>query len=320
MLADGSELLLDILDPGFIGGFVLPVLGALPDATIVLVSCLGPIEEAQSQLAIGMGTLAGSTIMLLTLPWFASLFVARCDIVNGEAVDLQAAPFTRASWREQGVSVDKSVPMTAIIMLVTGLSYVIVQGPAFAWATQLFPAESLHNIERGFALTGFITSALMFLAYSIYMVRSTREQSKRTELARQKYLIEQVLKKLNVSLYRVPAFSAEATDKLARGVLSKWRVRSHQQPCTLTCCFHLALLPLVLALSVSPAHCLLQGFAVARRAGSASASLTDTPATPTSPLVTASPINSASKPADDSDDEDAGKVQEPKWKVYMEGN
>lgn len=35
-LSDGSEILLEILGPGIIGGFLLPVLSSLPDATIIL--------------------------------------------------------------------------------------------------------------------------------------------------------------------------------------------------------------------------------------------------------------------------------------------
>lgn len=35
-LSDGSEILLDVLGPGIIGGLFLPVLGALPDAMLIL--------------------------------------------------------------------------------------------------------------------------------------------------------------------------------------------------------------------------------------------------------------------------------------------
>ena len=67
-ISDGSERLLEVLDPGLIGGLLLPVLGAVPDAAIIVVSGLGgSVEEAQDQVSVGMGTLAGSTIMLLTL-------------------------------------------------------------------------------------------------------------------------------------------------------------------------------------------------------------------------------------------------------------
>lgn len=50
LIADGSELLMDILDPGLIGGFILPVLGAVPDAAVVFVSCLGPLDVVKEQI------------------------------------------------------------------------------------------------------------------------------------------------------------------------------------------------------------------------------------------------------------------------------
>lgn len=50
MIADGSELLLCVLDPGIVGGLVLPVMGAVPDGAIVLFSGLGP--DAQEQLKV----------------------------------------------------------------------------------------------------------------------------------------------------------------------------------------------------------------------------------------------------------------------------
>jgi hypothetical protein len=56
LLSDGSELLLEIVDPGIVGGVALPVLGALPDSLIVLTSGLGAAKEAaQEQLAVGIG-------------------------------------------------------------------------------------------------------------------------------------------------------------------------------------------------------------------------------------------------------------------------
>jgi len=36
LLTDGSELLLSVVGPGIIGGLILPILGALPDALLVL--------------------------------------------------------------------------------------------------------------------------------------------------------------------------------------------------------------------------------------------------------------------------------------------
>ena len=38
-LSTGSELLLEILGPGIVGGLFLPALGALPDAMLILGTC-----------------------------------------------------------------------------------------------------------------------------------------------------------------------------------------------------------------------------------------------------------------------------------------
>lgn len=62
---------------GIVGSVVLPILGAVPDGAIVLFSGLG--SNAKSQVAVGVGALAGSTIMLLTLPWFLSVLAGRVD-------------------------------------------------------------------------------------------------------------------------------------------------------------------------------------------------------------------------------------------------
>jgi len=55
--------------------------GAFPDSVMVIMSGLGgTVSEAQEQVSVGMGTLAGSTVMLLTLPWAMSLILARTDV------------------------------------------------------------------------------------------------------------------------------------------------------------------------------------------------------------------------------------------------
>jgi len=118
------------------------------------------------------------------------------------------------------VSVDNSVPFAAVIMMVTGVSYLIVQGPAFAWATK-GPSPGQESLERGFALAGFIVATLCFIAYSIYQVYNTRAQSKRKEFARQQYLMQQVLARLAKRIDAVPKMT---TEDAARSALTKWRV------------------------------------------------------------------------------------------------
>ncbi|CAM9847904.1 unnamed protein product, partial [Heterosigma akashiwo] len=72
------------------GSVVLPVLGAVPDAAIVLFSGLGP--DAQEQLSVGVGALAGSTIMLLTMPWVLSVFAGRVSLDDKGACRYKKSP------------------------------------------------------------------------------------------------------------------------------------------------------------------------------------------------------------------------------------
>ena len=79
----GSDKLLEVFPPGLIGGVLLPVLGALPDATVIFFSVLNASgAEAQDQLNVGMGTLADSNIILLTMPWAIALLVGRVPLVK----------------------------------------------------------------------------------------------------------------------------------------------------------------------------------------------------------------------------------------------
>lgn len=193
ILSDGSELLLELFPKWgtVIGALLLPVLGAIPDAAIIVVSgALGSKEDAQEQVAIGVGTLAGSTIMLLTVPWAASMHLGRCNMDDlGEAIDGRCTGF---SVTKQGMSVDKDTPINARIMLITSLSYFIVQGIAFAY---LYDPTSVgaHKWERPFALSGFIVCVVFLVGYCIYQVfvpKLAEKREKKLEDDRQKRFLQ----------------------------------------------------------------------------------------------------------------------------------
>ncbi len=91
----GASMLLLVVDPGLICGFVIPLLEAVPGAAMVLFSGIGPASTVQQNINVGMGSLAGSTVLLLTIPWAASVFSGRVDIAdNGESTpgDFNAMP------------------------------------------------------------------------------------------------------------------------------------------------------------------------------------------------------------------------------------
>ena len=90
LISDGSELLL--LVPalaGVVGSVVLPVLGAVPDGMMVLFSGIG--DNAKEQIMVGVGTLAGSTVMLLTIAWYASVLGGRVNIIRAKKLKVTDA-------------------------------------------------------------------------------------------------------------------------------------------------------------------------------------------------------------------------------------
>ncbi|XP_051125008.1 sodium/calcium exchanger NCL-like [Andrographis paniculata] len=188
-LSTGSELLLEILGPGIVGGLFLPMLGALPDAMLILVSGLsGSKETAQSQVSVGMGLLAGSTVMLLTVIWGTCIVVGKCDLENGVAVDSKDTK--RFDLTGSGVTTDIWTSYAGIIMAISVIPFVIVQLP------------QILNIESGRHLTvliSLIVSASLLITYCLYQIFQPWIQRRRLAFARHKLVISGILKHFNKS-------------------------------------------------------------------------------------------------------------------------
>lgn len=185
-LSAGSELLLAILGPGIIGGLFLPILGALPDAMLILVSGIsGSTESAQSQVSVGMGLLAGSTVMLLTIVWGSCVVVGKCDIQDSMAVDSKDTQ--RFSITGSGISTDIWTSYAAGIMALSVIPFIIVQAP------QLFNSTSLRHLA---ILIALIVSVLLLITYCLYQVFQPWIQSRRIAYVKHKHFILAVLKHL----------------------------------------------------------------------------------------------------------------------------
>jgi Ca2+/Na+ antiporter len=105
-----------------VGGVVLPLLGAVPDGAIMLFSGIGNIETAQETLSVGIGALAGSTIMLLTVPWALSVLAGavnlKQDRVSGElSADYKDKKNIGSSFAQTGVGISKEIKHAATIMV-----------------------------------------------------------------------------------------------------------------------------------------------------------------------------------------------------------
>eukprot|EP01120_Amphizonella_sp_Union-15-10_P006092 TRINITY_DN1903_c0_g1_i1.p1 TRINITY_DN1903_c0_g1~~TRINITY_DN1903_c0_g1_i1.p1 ORF type:complete len:556 (-),score=72.88 TRINITY_DN1903_c0_g1_i1:45-1712(-) len=207
LISDGSEMMLELF-PSYgtvIGALLLPILGAIPDAAIILVSgALGPKEEAQSQLSVGVGTLAGSTIMVLTVPWSIGLWLGRTDSDEfGEGRD-RVCTYTHLS--NSVVSVDTDTATNARIMLASSISYFIVQGVAFYYVSNP-DSDAAISMEKYFALTGMIVCFLGLLAYCIYQVFVPKLAEKR------KLKIEKEMEQRNLRLRAIHIVKKMGWDK-----------------------------------------------------------------------------------------------------------
>jgi len=181
MIGDGAELLL--LVPGYadmVGSIVLPILGAIPDGMMVLFSGVGPIEIAQENVAVGVGALAGSTIMLLTLPWVLSVFAGLVDMdKKGKCVGYGAPVGKRRTGTAayEGLQFNEGVTKNAYLMLITSLGYFVIQIPALMVDDQKTKAEYASTAdyiaavefestsENTYAMVGFVVTMILFFFY-----------------------------------------------------------------------------------------------------------------------------------------------------------
>jgi len=189
LISNGSELLLLVpAVAGVVGSVVLPVLGAVPDGAIVLFSGMGP--DAQEQLSVGVGALAGSTVMLLTLPWAMCIFAGRVDLdpVTGLPVYKKPANapagWTKLStgkgWRHalfgSGIPIERPMRVNAAIVALTSIAYLLIQLPAFSVGCGKGKDCTKGPQEKWWAFGGFLFAVVAFIAYLVYQMRVGGEE------------------------------------------------------------------------------------------------------------------------------------------------
>ncbi|KAJ9468024.1 hypothetical protein DIPPA_34516 [Diplonema papillatum] len=207
MISEGSELLLLTPYKNVVGSVVLPILGAVPDGAIILFS-------GADQLAVGVGALAGSTIMLLTIPWCLAMVAGRVDMhapAGSEGIQdaghgggrkipsYSGRPENRLTLDQPiakqlfntGVSVDASIKRAGLMMLLTSISYIIIQGPSFGLSCQhtdcncadgdLECIRSKAHDEKPWAWAGFGVAVTLFFVYVFDQFRQSAEDNANTD-------------------------------------------------------------------------------------------------------------------------------------------
>lgn len=185
LIGDGSELLETTSWKALIGPTILPVLGAVPDAAIVFFSGMG--SDAQAQLSTGMGALAGSTVMLLTVPWILAIFGGRVDL-RGSNRDTGTYPegkkgvlrdpnfMSFARLFSTGVEVyQEPIRESGLWMFLTSFSYIVIEIPALRYLEA--DDELLSSKEKSWALYSAILCGVLFIVYLSYQYMVSLQMS-----------------------------------------------------------------------------------------------------------------------------------------------
>ncbi|EPS57671.1 hypothetical protein M569_17145, partial [Genlisea aurea] len=143
----------------------------------------GSKETAQKQVSVGIGLLAGSTVMLLTVIWGSCVVVGKCDLQNNVSIDSQDTKCFSPTG--SGVSTDVWTSYAARIMAVSVVPFVVVQLP------QILHSNSGRHLA---VLIALVVSALLLAAYCSYQVFQPWIQRRRLAYARHKHVVSGILK------------------------------------------------------------------------------------------------------------------------------
>lgn len=196
----GTELFFTMFGTGIFGASFFQILGMIPRAILVFVSGLsGSKENIQSSAAMGMGLVAGSVMMSLTLIWGSVVIFGSHDISNtsdddddddSDEQDDQEEGKTPINLLDYGVTTDKDTKYTARIMLSTLVPFLILEFSKFFHSRWL---------SRGVVIFSFVLSLVYLIVYCTYQVFQPWIQDKRLEFLMYQYVQKHLLQKLLTS-------------------------------------------------------------------------------------------------------------------------
>lgn len=185
-LAAGGEQVFRILGPGVFGASAVHVLGVLPEAILLLASgLLHGKEVAEEFVFTGVGLLAGSSILLLTVLWGTCIILAGQNLHHHPNQNSRFHKFLHF-FTDFGVHTDKKTRYSAMIMAVSILPFLSIQ------LLNFFPSSySGRQIILLFALS---ISSLLLLVYFIYQIFKPWIQKRKLEFVKTEHLMLGILK------------------------------------------------------------------------------------------------------------------------------
>jgi Ca2+/Na+ antiporter len=223
LISEGSELLLLVPElAGLVGGVILPLLGAVPDGAIIFFSGLGDIKEAQETLSVGVGALAGSTIMLLTIPFSLSVVAGRVDYERGQpnyfgCPKLDHQKHLSSQLFVTGVTITEAVQHSGVVMMLTTIPYLLIQVPALFMHG---PTEEVAAGERWYALSGLLVCLFGLFWYMRLQLRFSRAGEDR---GKRLAVVKKLLQKGQISLSGAVAAKVRAEESLMAAAQSEYQ-------------------------------------------------------------------------------------------------
>ncbi|XP_011096401.1 uncharacterized protein LOC105175605 isoform X1 [Sesamum indicum] len=184
-VATGSDLFFKITGPGIFGASLFQFLGTIPQIVLILVSTLsGSLEAAQQRASLGMGLVAGTTVMLLTLIWGTSVVLGSYDLSAAITIDKSGSPKSNLK-AGFGIVTDVETSYTARIMLIALVPFLI-----------LLLAKVFNSLSgrRVIILIALIVTFVLLFAYIFYQIFQPWIQNRRFEYLMNKYAKDKLLR------------------------------------------------------------------------------------------------------------------------------
>ncbi|XP_057797561.1 sodium/calcium exchanger NCL2-like isoform X3 [Salvia miltiorrhiza] len=180
-----SDLWLQIIGPGVVGGSVFQFLGTIPQLVMMLLPILtGSTEEAQLRATSGMGMVFGGVAILLTLIWGLTVVLGSYDPSEDDETDTSEA-HKAATANGSSIVTDVETGWTARLVLVASVPYLILE---------LQNAVTSSSGKRVLILIALIVTVALLCGYVLYQSFQPWIQSRCFEFMVDKYAKDKLLK------------------------------------------------------------------------------------------------------------------------------
>ncbi|KAG7959074.1 hypothetical protein I3843_10G054600 [Carya illinoinensis] len=187
-VSSGSELFFQLFGTGIFGASLFHILGAIPQVALVLATGVtGSTSTIETLATMGMGLLAGSTIMLLTLVWASVVSFGSYDLSQPSANSSDEENVKPFSLTGYGVSTDVETYYTARIMMASMIPFLILQ---------LAKILNSTSGERIVVLVSLIVTLVFLFVYCTFQVFQPWIQNRRYEYLTRSYVQRNLLPSL----------------------------------------------------------------------------------------------------------------------------